>query len=241
MGQLKRSVRTPLLKKGLHISQPAATPKADTVSDIEDDYERDPESEPESQLGDAPKNTLKQKAEVGVDRKNPVLSGQSNNRRNATTRSSNPLVSRPMAFRQPNAPRSSAGNKRKRADAPAPKGWDTAEDLLDDEFTTIREASLPVVAADSPDQLDSIEFGSNLLGSQKTTYARSSQSSSQTMSNIHAKTGSQKPRQKKSKDFKIGQSDLGPGTEATIDLWQLSRIRERIICLQTVNHDPPQS
>jgi len=245
MPQLKRSVRTPLLKNGQHISQApaAAASKADRVSDMEDDYERDPESEPESQLGDAPTNASEQKAQVGVDRKQSALSGQSGNKRNATTRSSNPLVqpaSRPMSIRQPNAPKSSAGNKRKRNNVP--KGWETADELLDDEFTTIREASVPVVAAESPDQLDSVEFGSNLLGSQKTIYARSSQSSSQNMPNIHAKTGSQKKtREKKSKDSKIGQSDLGPGIGAIIDPWQLSRTLERITCLQTVCHYPLQS
>jgi len=225
MPQLKRSVRTPLLKNGQHISQApaaAAALKADRVSDIEDDdIERDPESEPESLLGDAPTNASKQKAQVGIDRKKPIPLGPLNNRRNATTRSSNPLVqpaSRPMSIRQPNSPKSSAGNKRKRNNVP--KGWETADELLDDEFTTIREASVSVtkVSAESPDQLDSVEFGSNLLGSQKTTYARSSQSSSQNMPNIHAKTGSQKrPREKKGKDSKIGQSDLGPGTRAIID------------------------
>jgi len=219
MPQLRRSVKTPLLKNGQHISQApaAAAPKADRVSDIEDDdIERDPESEPESLLGDAPTNASKQKAQVGVDRKKPIPLGQSNNKRNATTRSSNPLVqpaSRPMSLRQPNAPKSSAGNKRKRNNVP--QGWETADELLDDEFTTIREASVPVVPAESPDQLDSVEFGSNLLGSQRTTYARSSQSSSQNMPNIHAKTGSQKKmREKKSKDSKIGQSGFGKGIGA---------------------------
>jgi len=143
---------------------------------------------------------------------------------------------RPMSIKQPNAPKSSAGNKRKRNNVP--KGWETEDELLDDEFTTIREASAPVakVAEGSPDQLDSAEFGASLLGSQKITYSRSSQSSSQQMTNIHTKTGSQKPLEKKSKDSKIGQSDLGQGIGAIIDLWQLSRTLERITCLQRVCH-----
>jgi len=239
MVQLQRRVKSSLLKVGPHTSQAAAVHRAEPVSDIEDDFERDPESEPESLLGDTPTNASKQKAQVAVDRRKPVLSGQSDNRRNAMTRSSNPLMppaSKSIPFRQPNAPRSSAGNKRKRAAAPAPKNWDTADELLDDEFTTIREASAPIAkgAANSPDQLDSIDFDSNLLGSQRTTYGRSSQSSSQNMSNIHTKTVSKKSREKKSKDYKIGRSGLVNDIRARIDSWQLSRTLEHTACLQTV-------